>query len=74
MAERVAERHAQTWRTQDERGPPKAKRVANFLLLKSDGPISGFAKNNGMDSSPPKRHREVPKWGWDNHVKKRNPP
>ena len=34
------------WRTPDERGPPKAIRVAHFLLLKSDGPISGFAKNS----------------------------
>ena len=45
MAERVAQRPAQPWLTQDERGQPKAKRVANFLLLKSDGPISGLAKN-----------------------------
>ena len=48
----AAERSTATGRTQDERGPPKAKECRQNLLLKSDGSISGFAKNGDTITVP----------------------
>jgi hypothetical protein len=44
MAHSVAQRSCAPWRTQDERGPPKAIIVANFLLLLETWRPNSFRK------------------------------